>query len=146
MFLFISSLDISDADTDILKPIYEETKTDDQYSIVWIPVVDQWTDELRKKFNVLHVKMPWYVVQYFSRIAGIRYIKEEWHFNGKPIVVVMNPQGKVENPNALHDINLWGMKAFPFTETDIEIITKETGWIVPVVSKIDPMIATWVRA
>ena len=38
---------------------------EDQYKIVWIAIVEQWTDELRKKFEMLRFKMPWYVVQYF---------------------------------------------------------------------------------
>lgn len=145
MLLFISSLEITDEDINILKPIYEATKKDNQYSIVWIPIVEHWTDELRKKFEIIRVKMPWYVVQYFSPIAGIRFIKEEWHFKGKPIVVVANPQGKVENPNALHAIRLYGMKAFPFNKTKIEVVSKDSDWVGSVVTKIDPAIATWVR-
>ena len=145
MLLFISSLDISDDDINVLKPIYEATKKDNQYSIVWIPIVEQWTDDLKKKFDILRVKMPWYVVQYFSPIVGIRFIKEEWHFKGKPTVVVMNPQGQVENPNALHVIRLWGIKAFPFNKTKIDILSRETNWIAPVVSNIDPTITNWVR-
>ncbi|KAF3456883.1 hypothetical protein FNV43_RR01537 [Rhamnella rubrinervis] len=145
VLLFISSLDISDDDINVLKPIYEATKKDNQYSIVWIPIVEQWTDELKKKFDILRVKMPWYVVQYFSPIVGIRFIKEEWYFKGKPSVVVMNPQGKVENPNALHVIRLWGIKAFPFNKTKIDIISKGTNWIAPVVSNVDPTITTWIK-
>ena len=77
MLLFISSLDISDEDISILKPIHEFTKKDNQYKIVWIPIVEQWTDDLRKKFEILKNKMPWYTVQYSGPIAGIKFIKEE---------------------------------------------------------------------
>ena len=77
MLLVISSLEITDEEISILKPIYEATKNDNNYHIVWIPIVEQWTDELKKKFEVLRAEMPWYVVEYFSPIAGIKYVKEE---------------------------------------------------------------------
>lgn len=144
MLLFISTLDISDDDISVIKPVYEGTKKDDKYKIVWIPIVEQWTDDLRKKFEVLWVKMPWYTVQYFAPVAGIRFIKEEWHFKGKPAVVVMNPQGKVENTNALHLIRIHGMKAFPFHKGIEDTLTNDKEWITPIVNDIHPTIQTWV--
>lgn len=144
VLLFISTLDISDDDIAILKPVYEGTKKEDKYKIVWIPIVEQWTDELRKKFELLRAKMPWYTVQYFAPVAGIRFIKEEWHFKGKPAVVVMNPQGKVENTNALHLIRVHGMKAFPFYKGIEDKITNDREWITPIVNDIHPSIQTWV--
>ncbi|BBG92653.1 hypothetical protein Prudu_000452 [Prunus dulcis] len=144
VLLFISTLDISDDDISILKPVYEGTKKEDKYKIVWIPIVEQWTDELRKKFE-LRAKMPWYTVQYFAPVAGIRFIKEEWHFKGKPAVVVMNPQGKVENTNALHLIRIHGMKAFPFHKGIEDKITNDREWITPIVNDIHPSIQTWIK-
>ncbi|XP_021822068.1 protein SIEVE ELEMENT OCCLUSION B-like [Prunus avium] len=145
VLLFISTLDISDDDIAILKPVYEGTKKEDKYKIVWIPIVEQWTDELRKKFELLRAKMPWYTVQYFAPVAGIRFIKEEWHFKGKPAVVVMNPQGKVENTNALHLIRVHGMKAFPFYKGIEDKITNDREWITPIVNDIHPSIQTWIK-
>ena len=80
ILLFISGVEISIDEISILKPIYDAIRKEEQYKIVWIPIVDQWNDDTRKKFEMLKSKMPWYVVQYFSPIAGIRFIKEEWHF------------------------------------------------------------------
>jgi hypothetical protein len=82
--------------------------------------VEQWTDGLQKKFEMLQSIMPWYTVQYFSPLAGIKFIKEEWHFENEPIVVVMNPQGDVFNENAFHMIREEGMSAFPFTGVVLE--------------------------
>lgn len=146
MLLFISSLDISDEDISILKPIHEFTKKDNQYKIVWIPIVEQWTDDLRKKFEILKNKMPWYTVQYSGPIAGIKFIREEWNFKGKPTMVVMNPQGKVEHSNALHMIRVWGVKAFPFTKATEEELSHSHGdrWVGSVVDGIHPSVATWV--
>lgn len=145
MLLFISDLDISEDDISALKPIYDTIKKEDHYKIVWIPIVEQWTDELRKKFEILRSKMPWYVVQYFSPIAGIKFIKTEWNFKGRPTLVVMNHQGKVENSNAFHLIRVWGMKAFPFNKAAEENISREMNWIGPVVNNFHPSIQTWVR-
>lgn len=144
VFLFITGLDITDDDISTLKPIYEGTKKDKEYKIVWIPIVEKWTTELQTKFVTLRSKMPWFTVQTSLTTIGIKFIKKEWNFKGKPTVVSLNPQGRVENPNALHLIRLWGMKAFPYNKTAEETISKERSWISPVVDNIDPVIQTWV--
>ena len=108
------------SDISIMKSIYDgilrrEGNESDTYKIVWIPVVEQWTDDgLQKKFEMLWSRMPWYIVQYFSPLAGIKFIKEEWHFQNEPIVVKMNLQGDVLNENAFPIIREKGMTAFPF--------------------------------
>ncbi|KAK7854706.1 protein sieve element occlusion b [Quercus suber] len=129
ILLFISGVDISTDEISILKPIYDAIRKEEQYKIVWIPIVDQWNDNTREKFEMLKSKMPWYVVQYFSPIAGIRFIKEEWHFKNKPIIVVMNPKGKVECPNAIHMIRVWGMRAFPFSSSVEEALSNGRDWM-----------------
>ena len=144
LLLYVTGLDITEEDIFALKPAYEATRKDDKYKIVWIPIVEQWTDELKKKFESLRVKMPWYVVQYFSPIAGLKFIKQEWNYTGKPVLVVLNPQGKIENFNALHLIRVWGIRAFPFNKTAEEELSKELTWIGPVVNDIHPSISTWV--
>ncbi|CAL2225008.1 unnamed protein product [Prunus armeniaca] len=116
ILLFLSSLEISDDDISILKPIYESIKRDNQGKIVWIPIVEQWTHVLGEKFASLKLKMPWDTVQISAPEAGIRFIKEEWNFKGKPILVVISPRGKVENSNAFHMIRVWGPKSSPFTQ------------------------------
>ena len=144
VLFFISGLDITIDEISIIKPIYEGIKKEDQYKIVWIPIVEQWTDELRKKFDFLQSKMQWYIVQYFSPVVGIKVIKEKWNFKNKPIVVVMNQQGKVVHPNALHMIRVWGMKAYPFTPAVEESLTNSVDGIVSLFDfGLDG--STWVR-
>lgn len=145
VFLWISSLDITEEDIALLKPIYDKTKKERNYTIVWVPIVEQWTDELRKKFDVLRPKIPWYIVQQFSPVVGIRFIKEEWEFKGRPQLVVLSPQGKVENTNAIHLIKSWGLEAFPFDLEAQKIITDKVNWIAPVVRNIHPTIETWIK-
>lgn len=100
--------------------IYDrENKKGDQYKIVWIPIVEQWTNNLRRKFEMLKskIKMPWYIVQYFSAATCIKFIKDRWYEDG-PIVLLMNPQGDldVENERALYLFHRLGMSDFPYTE------------------------------
>ncbi|BAT94736.1 hypothetical protein VIGAN_08136400 [Vigna angularis var. angularis] len=72
VYLFISSLDITEEEISVLRPVYDSIKTKENYKIVWIPIVEAWTELLRKKFEVLKSKMPWYVVQYSGIIAGYK--------------------------------------------------------------------------
>lgn len=83
LMFFPSLTNISDADIEALKIVNEGIKAYDKTNIVWIPVVEQWTDELRNKFEILRWKMPWYIVQCSSTLtAGNNFIEEEWEFQG----------------------------------------------------------------
>ncbi|KAG5534790.1 hypothetical protein RHGRI_022787 [Rhododendron griersonianum] len=98
------------------------------------PIVDrsvqQWTDPMQKQFESLQSTMPWYTVHHPSQIdrAVIRFVKERWHFRNKPILVVLDPQGRVVSPNAIHMMWIWGSNAFPFTSLREEILWKEETW------------------
>jgi hypothetical protein len=61
VLLFISGLDISNDEISILKPIHDALRKEDQYKIVWIPIVERWNDGMRKKFEILQSKMPYMV-------------------------------------------------------------------------------------
>ncbi|XP_059446688.1 protein SIEVE ELEMENT OCCLUSION B-like [Corylus avellana] len=149
VLLFFSDLNISSVDDmiSILKPIDDEIrKKDYHYKILWIPIVEQWSDDERKKFDTLQPKMSWYIMKYFSGpVRGIRFIEKKWEFNNSPILVVMNPQGKVEHQNALHMIQVWGMRAFPFTEAEEEKLAKDSNWIGDIMAEIQPSLHDSVR-
>jgi hypothetical protein len=138
VFLFISTLDISQEDISILIPIYDHIKkTGNQHKIVWVPIVEEWNDKLRKKFDSLKSKMPWYVLHHFAPIKGIKYIKEELHFKNKPLFVVLSPQGKILHQNAFHMIQVWGVKGFPFSKSKEESMTQALMWIDSLLVDID---------
>ncbi len=146
VFLLFSGLDISDDDISILKPIYDEISTKDVYKIVWIPIVERWTKDMQKRFEMLRSKMPpWYIVQNFSFKLGINYIKDEWQFRDRPIVVVMNSQGIVEHKNALHMMAIWGTKAFPFTIEREHELSNGEDWFGYWMFEISPEVSTWVK-
>jgi hypothetical protein len=55
-------------------------------------------------------------------------IREDLNYKNKPIVPVLNPQGRVVNYNAMHMIFVWGIDAFPFRPTDDESLTQKWNW------------------
>ncbi|XP_041007295.1 protein SIEVE ELEMENT OCCLUSION B-like isoform X3 [Juglans microcarpa x Juglans regia] len=156
VLLLISSLDISQEELSILEQIYNEsrvqsTRLESQYELVWIPLVDRsvpWTDPMQKRFESLQSSMPWYTVYHPSLIgkAVVRFIKEKWHFRNKPILVVLDPQGRVVSPNAIHMMWIWGSNAFPFTSAREEVLWRDETWRLELlVDGIDPTILNWIK-
>lgn len=102
-----------------------------------------WTDPMQKRFDELTSTMPWYSVYHPSIIdqAVVRFVKERWHFRKKPILVVLDPQGKEVSPNALHMMWIWGSTAFPFTSSREEALWRDETWRLELlVSGMDPII------
>ncbi|XP_010029068.1 protein SIEVE ELEMENT OCCLUSION B [Eucalyptus grandis] len=157
VLLLISGLDISQDELSILEQIHGESKLHttqrqiNQYEVVWIPIVDRsvkWTDPVQKQFEALQSRMPWYTVYHPNLIhkVAIRFIREQWHFRNKPILVVLDPQGKVVSPNAIHMMWIWGSNAFPFTTLREEALWKEEEWTLELlVDGMDPTILNWIR-
>ncbi|KAF8037641.1 hypothetical protein BT93_B0495 [Corymbia citriodora subsp. variegata] len=157
VLLLISGLDISQDELAILEQSHSDSKIHmtrhdiHPYEMVWIPMVDrsvEWTDPMQKQFEALQSTMPWYTVYHPSLIdkAVIRFIKEKWHFRNKPILVVLDPQGKVVSPNAIHMMWIWGSSAFPFTTMKEEALWKDETWKLDLlVDGMDPTILNWIR-
>ncbi|KAK7827962.1 protein sieve element occlusion a [Quercus suber] len=100
VLLLISSLDITQDELSVLEQSYNESRLHEMglqipYEIVWIPIVDQLTDVKQRHFEMLQAPMTWYSVYHPSIIskASVKFIREEWHFKNKPILVVLDHQG-----------------------------------------------------
>ncbi|KAJ6424002.1 hypothetical protein OIU84_024888 [Salix udensis] len=156
VLLLISGLDILNDELSILEQIYNESRQhgarlDSQYELVWVPIMDhsvQWSDTVNEKFKSMQSTMPWFTVYHPSVIEKpvIRFIKEVWHFRNKPILVVLDPQGKLVCPNALHMMWIWGSNAFPFTSLREESLWREETWRLELlVNGIDPVILNWIK-
>ncbi|KAF5740430.1 hypothetical protein HS088_TW11G00499 [Tripterygium wilfordii] len=154
VLLLISDLDISQEELSILEQIYNESRQhsirhESQYEVVWLPILDPAvpsTEARQKQFQNLQSGMPWYTVHHPSLIDRpvIKFIKEVWSFKKKPILVVLDPQGRVACPNALHMMWIWGSTAFPFTTLREEDLWKEETWKLELlVDGIDPVILNW---
>ena len=157
VLLLISSLEFSSDELGILEQIYNESRVqsprlESPYEVVWIPIVDRsivpLTDETRTKFENLRSTMTWYSVvdPLFVEKPVVRFIKEVWHFRTKPILVVLDSQGRVVSPNAIHMMWIWGSTAFPFTSLREEALWRDETWRLDLlVDGIDPMILNWVQ-
>ncbi|KAK1575813.1 hypothetical protein Q3G72_008541 [Acer saccharum] len=154
VLLLISDLDVSHDELFILEQMYQEsrqhsTRTESQYEVVWMPVLDRtasWTEEKQKRFEDLQGTMSWYSIHHPSMVdpAVLRYVKEFWHFKKKPILVVLDLQGRVVNTNALHMMWIWGSLAFPFTSSREEALWREESWRLELLAdSVDPAIPTW---
>ncbi|KAI4303814.1 hypothetical protein MLD38_039404 [Melastoma candidum] len=139
MLLLISDLDISVEDVELLDHFYRESRTRPElrYEMVWLPVVDNinpsstaWEITHQKKFEDLRSKMYWHSIYHpsFLEPAVIKYIKDVWHFSKRMIIVVLDPQGRLASPNALHMIRIWLNLAYPFTREREEALWKGESW------------------
>lgn len=149
VLLLISGLDISHDELFILEQSYTESKAH-AYEIVWIPVIDrsvQWTEAMEVKLETLKASMPWYSVHHPSIIGNAvsKFLIDDWHYRGKPMLVVLDPQGKVLSPNAIHMMWIWQSQAFPFTSIREEDLWEQETWRLELlVSGIDQKILDWV--
>lgn len=155
VLLFISDLELSREELSMLEQMFIEarhqpSRPESQYEVVWLPVVDRstpWNETKEKLFESLQAQMPWFSIYHPSLLdpAVIRYIKEVWHFNKKALLVVLDPQGRVVNPNAIHMMWIWGSLAFPFTSAREEALWKEESWRLELLAdSIEPLLYNWV--
>ncbi|KAK9675501.1 hypothetical protein RND81_11G010800 [Saponaria officinalis] len=156
VLLWITDLDISEEELSILEQIYQESRQhpgrlESHYEVVWVPVVDRthpWTEPKQKQFENIQKMMVWYTLYHPSVLdpAVIRYIKEVWRFEEKTKLVVMDPQGRVVNPNALYMIWIWGSMAFPFTSAREEALWREESWRLELLAdSIEPSMFDWMQ-
>ncbi|KAK1440908.1 hypothetical protein QVD17_06741 [Tagetes erecta] len=104
VLLLVSGLDMSLEEVFILEQIYIEThshgsRTDSPYEVVWVPIVDPHimnTVAMNTRFEEMINNMPWYSVYNLSNVVKVvqRSIRDRWHFRTKPILVVLDPQGR----------------------------------------------------
>ncbi|OMO69209.1 hypothetical protein COLO4_29199 [Corchorus olitorius] len=155
VLLLISDLDILPEKIAILEQIYNESRSqpsrlESQYEFVWLPVLDPTvplSETSQEKFERLRSMMTWYTLNHPSMIdrAVFKFIREVWHFEKKPLLVVLDPQGQVVCPNALHMMWIWGSLAFPFTTPREEALWKAETWRLELlVGGIDPVIQNWI--
>ncbi|XP_076907068.1 protein SIEVE ELEMENT OCCLUSION B-like [Bidens hawaiensis] len=152
VLLLISDLDISHEEILVLTQIYKNSRTqpDLNYEVVWVPVVDNltaWNDLSQHKLEQLQSMMTWHMLHHPSMLepAVIKYIKQVWHFEKKPILVPLDPQGKVTSANALHMVWIWGNVAYPFTSMKEDALWKEESWTLEfLVDNIDRYILRWI--
>ncbi|KAK9675504.1 hypothetical protein RND81_11G011100 [Saponaria officinalis] len=123
---------------------------DGSYAILWIPISDseKWSKNEITIFEILSNSLPWYSIRqpWLLSSTTIKYVKQEWEFNDKAIMVVLDSLGKIINVNAADMLWTWGVKAFPFsTSREKELWEAETWSLRLLLDNIDPLMTTWVE-
>lgn len=130
VLLFITDLEIPTAEFLVFKEMYNESRKNPlrperQYEVVWLHVKDdsiEWDekdsiewDEKEKIFKDFRTKMPWYSLSRSELDPAVnRFIKEVWKFNKNPLLVLLDPQGKVVYPTQSIWCRFGGSMSFPF--------------------------------
>ncbi|XP_024024009.1 protein SIEVE ELEMENT OCCLUSION B isoform X2 [Morus notabilis] len=151
--LYITDLDIVTEDYLILQQMYPEMLDDQrrieyQYEIVWVPVVDHWTNRKDRQFESLRDQMEWLSVNRPSEIASqvIRYFRERCNFVKKPILVVMDTEGKIVHKDAIQMFCIWGNQAYPFSLDKETSLWQKMSWTVSLLAEgIDQYLPDWIQ-
>ncbi|KAK3008104.1 hypothetical protein RJ639_014366, partial [Escallonia herrerae] len=153
VLLLISDLDLSHREILILEQIFDKSRAEptSPFEVVWFPVlhVHKTTPLTETQFrDNLAMMKSWYSVYPPSLLDSsvvIRYIKEVWHFNKRPMLVVLDSKGAVVHKNALPMIWIWRAKALPFTSLREVTLWQEEAWGADLIVKaIQPMVTSWV--
>ncbi|KAE9589757.1 putative sieve element occlusion [Lupinus albus] len=154
VLLFISNLESVRDEIILLNSIYKRLQENpkvvkgfnkEDFNILWVPVVDDWNDNIKNKFKELRKEIKWYVLEYFTELPGIGIIQEKLKYDNEkkdPIISLINPQGDIINENAKPIIFQWGIEAFPFRKEDAEDLIKNWLWLWKLIQKVDPNINT----
>ncbi|CAM8891650.1 unnamed protein product [Rhodiola kirilowii] len=100
LLLLISGLDISFNEINFLKDIYVESKTSVQpeFELIWLPIhFGPWIASLEGQYTKLLQMMPWLTIEH-PNVMNERTKKittDVWKFHKKPIIVVINEDGRV---------------------------------------------------
>ncbi|KAB2624824.1 hypothetical protein D8674_016484 [Pyrus ussuriensis x Pyrus communis] len=115
------------------------------YAIVWvpIPVSSTWTNAEKENFEYLSNSLPWYSIRqpWLPNSAVVTFIKEAWYCKSEPVLVVLNSQGTVTNPNAIDMLFIWGARAYPFSASREKELWQEQNWTLHfLIDEIDPLL------
>lgn len=137
----------------LIQQTYEHplhNKIDRNYDILWIPISTSknWSNDEVTIFNLLSNSLPWYSIRQPWSLSSttINYAKNEWEFDEKPIMVVLDPTGTITNTNAVDMVWIWGAEAYPFsTLREKELWRKEKWNLRLLLDRIDPLFTMWVE-
>ncbi|XP_042499648.1 protein SIEVE ELEMENT OCCLUSION A-like [Macadamia integrifolia] len=117
--LVLRELDFYQEEIGILVEMHKNTKQVSKYELVCFPV-GKTSQSKKEDFETMLSlkKMPWYLVHHDHPInlGVIEYFENKWNFINKPILVVLDPQGRLISQNAFPNIRVRGGIDLPFTE------------------------------
>nr|GEU68267.1 protein sieve element occlusion B-like [Tanacetum cinerariifolium] len=107
-----------------------EEKQHDEYFQMLVRIFDvTQSDNLTHSDNLTVIEALFCAKDKFCPLLdGSNQVHQAWHFEKKPILVVLDPQGRVASPNALHMVWIWRNIAYPFTSKKEDALWKEESW------------------
>ncbi|PQP95736.1 protein SIEVE ELEMENT OCCLUSION B-like [Prunus yedoensis var. nudiflora] len=146
VILFISDLDVvNENEYMIVQNMYMEKRQTQQgqRASTRLCGFQLWTRGLMPSTSSLRsLGETWNVVS----PTVIRYIrkKDKWNFQKKPLLVVLDPQGKIVHTNAVHMMCIWGSIAFPFTSSKEKLLWEDETWRIELLAdSIDQNLFNW---
>uniref|UniRef100_A0A7N2L5W7 Uncharacterized protein n=1 Tax=Quercus lobata TaxID=97700 RepID=A0A7N2L5W7_QUELO len=115
VFLFISYLEISNDDISMLQKFFDKAGKEEEEQN----------------------KIVW--------IPFVEFIKKQWNFKVKPLLVVLNPQGKMECENAILIFSIYGVEAFPFTSAKVKTMETDFSWLWSPIINANSEIENWIK-
>lgn len=136
----------------LLQQLYDHptSNTEQNYEILWIPIPTshKWTHYEQETFTFFSNSLPWISVRrpWLMSHTVLDFLREEWPYrDGETMVVVMDPNGKVVNMNAMDMVLIWGVRAYPFSVSREDELWEEDGWSLQLLlDGIHPAFDTWV--
>ncbi|XP_068664882.1 protein SIEVE ELEMENT OCCLUSION C-like [Aristolochia californica] len=149
VILVISKLDILPKQLLLLvqqTSVHLQNENDRSYEVVWIPFASStlWSEDEISIFHHLASSLPWYSLSqpWLLRLAVVNYIKQSWHFENEPLMVVLDQQGRVSCQNATDMIIIWGAKAYPFSTWREEELWEKENWSLQfIMDDIEPLLS-----
>lgn len=103
-------------------------KSHRQHEIVWLPIIDKFTEAEEQTFDKLVADMPWYALHPLClKREAKQYIKEKWMYEKKTSLVVLH-KGKVMCHDALHLVRIWKKLDFSFTGEEADSLWSNVSW------------------
>lgn len=128
-----------------------QKKVGSKYDIVWlsIPLSDSWSFSQKRSFSFLSNSLPWLSIRepWLLSSAVLSFVKNEWNYKDQhPLMVVLDPKGRITNTNALDMVFVWGAKAFPFSSSrEKELWEEQNSTMQLLLDGVDPLFSKWVR-
>lgn len=138
VLLFISIMDkhhVMDAEQLFysLTEIYLKAKSNDDMEILSIPIPAEVRGEEPRQddldeFESTLRKVPWPVLRnpWSLKTEVYYFFEREWSELNPAILVVVEPNGRISNENALPLVKKWGAEVYPFSEEKIEQLEQQT--------------------
>ncbi|KAL3839967.1 hypothetical protein ACJIZ3_024558 [Penstemon smallii] len=123
VFFLISGLHDDSMELDALSLTYNKFKeiySDTDLEIVWIPILEGGSETKDIIMSGRLDERGWLSVSSLELIDQrvIRFVREKFQYEKSPILVAMDDQGKVVNPNALHIMIVSPFYWYPYTTMD----------------------------